>query len=248
MTRKKLGLGLLETFSEPCEACAGRGIIVHHDPVTKHRQQQQSPQPEQNSSRRGRGKANANGGPSGASQGQSAGTASAKGGAHTGTHAITEDVRHALAQIAASTVANTPSTSVESDADQSLSESPEIAPQGARRASRGGARRSSSSHATSDLTKNNLAANDEATRVPEVDSVEILDIPVVKARRASRRVSNQDAEVILDSVLDALPEPKEPGQGRARVSRRASSAGAAVTPVRIEELTGAQQDAPTSDG
>ena len=37
MTRKKLGLGLLESFSEPCEVCAGRGIIVHHDPVVKHR-------------------------------------------------------------------------------------------------------------------------------------------------------------------------------------------------------------------
>jgi len=247
MTRKKLGLGLLETFSEPCEACLGRGIIVHHDPVTKHRQQQQSPQPEQNSSRRGRGKAAPNGGPAGGNQVQSAGMASAKGGPHTGTHAITEDVRHALAQIAASTVANTSSTPVESEADHGLSESAEIAPQGARRTSRGGARRSSSSHATSDLTKNNLAANDEAAREPEVDSVEILDIPVVKARRASRRVSNQDAEVILDSVLDALPEPKEPGQGRARVSRRASSAGAAVTPVRIEEPSSTQQGAPTSD-
>jgi ribonuclease E len=32
MTRKKLGLGLLETFSEPCEVCAGRGVVVHHDP------------------------------------------------------------------------------------------------------------------------------------------------------------------------------------------------------------------------
>jgi ribonuclease E len=41
MTRKKLGLGLLETFSEPCEVCAGRGVIVHHDPVTRHR----APQP-----------------------------------------------------------------------------------------------------------------------------------------------------------------------------------------------------------
>lgn len=36
MTRK-LGLGLLETFSEACEVCAGRGVIVHHDPVVKHR-------------------------------------------------------------------------------------------------------------------------------------------------------------------------------------------------------------------
>ena len=41
MTRKKLGLGLLESFSEPCEVCAGRGIIVHHDPIMKHRAPQQ---------------------------------------------------------------------------------------------------------------------------------------------------------------------------------------------------------------
>ncbi len=32
MTRKKLGLGLLETFSEACEVCAGRGIVVHNEP------------------------------------------------------------------------------------------------------------------------------------------------------------------------------------------------------------------------
>ncbi|MFX5693165.1 hypothetical protein ABTE17_21025, partial [Acinetobacter baumannii] len=37
MTRKKLGLGLLETFSEACEVCAGRGVIVHHAPLVKHR-------------------------------------------------------------------------------------------------------------------------------------------------------------------------------------------------------------------
>jgi len=41
MTRKKLGLGLVESFSENCEVCAGRGIIIHHDPVFKHR----SPEP-----------------------------------------------------------------------------------------------------------------------------------------------------------------------------------------------------------
>jgi len=36
MTRKKLGIGLLEAFSEPCEACAARGVIVHHEPVMRH--------------------------------------------------------------------------------------------------------------------------------------------------------------------------------------------------------------------
>ena len=35
MTRKKLGIGLLEAFSEPCEACASRGVIVHHEPIMR---------------------------------------------------------------------------------------------------------------------------------------------------------------------------------------------------------------------
>lgn len=33
MTRKRLGSGLLETFSTECEACQGRGLILHEDPV-----------------------------------------------------------------------------------------------------------------------------------------------------------------------------------------------------------------------
>ena len=37
MTRKKLGLGLLESFSEPCEVCSARGAIVHHEPIMRTR-------------------------------------------------------------------------------------------------------------------------------------------------------------------------------------------------------------------
>ncbi|WP_418904039.1 translation initiation factor IF-2 N-terminal domain-containing protein [Corynebacterium antarcticum] len=33
MTRKKLGTGLLETFSTECETCDGRGLVIHADPV-----------------------------------------------------------------------------------------------------------------------------------------------------------------------------------------------------------------------
>jgi ribonuclease E len=33
MTRKRVGQGLLEVFSEPCEHCRGRGVLVHTDPV-----------------------------------------------------------------------------------------------------------------------------------------------------------------------------------------------------------------------
>jgi ribonuclease E len=37
MTRKKLGIGLLESFSEPCAVCDSRGVIVHHEPIVRSR-------------------------------------------------------------------------------------------------------------------------------------------------------------------------------------------------------------------
>ncbi len=177
LTRKKLGLGLLENFSEACEACAGRGIIVHHDPVTKHRQQTQTAQPEP----AGGGRRNRRGGGGGAA----ATSATVKNGVGSnGTHAITEDVRNALARVASVTV-HTAEVSV-ADA---------VAPE----------------------------------PVAEPSIVAILDIPVVKQPRQQRKLSTHDAEQIFDSVLDALPEPNQPGQGRTRASRRAGSAGQVVS-------------------
>lgn len=38
MTRKKLGVGLIETFATTCEQCEGRGIIIHTDPVAVNEQ------------------------------------------------------------------------------------------------------------------------------------------------------------------------------------------------------------------
>ena len=35
MTRKRVGEGLLEAFSETCEVCKGRGVIIHTEPVDK---------------------------------------------------------------------------------------------------------------------------------------------------------------------------------------------------------------------
>ena len=43
MTRKRIGTGLLEAFSETCEHCAGRGLIVHHEPVESRKQQDDEP-------------------------------------------------------------------------------------------------------------------------------------------------------------------------------------------------------------
>jgi ribonuclease E len=184
MTRKKLGLGLLESFSEPCEVCAGRGIIVHHDPVTRHRQ---SPQPEPK--RRGKG-------------GQQASPKNGNG--NGGTHAITEDVKNALAQIAASTIAASTAAPIVELADQA---DPAIEQAAAE---------------VADTVVAQLAAPTDDEPVASLDS------PLKTGSRGPRRNSTKDDEQLLDSVLEALPEPTPPGTARARTSRLASSAGLAA--------------------
>ena len=182
MTRKKLGLGLLESFSENCEHCAGRGVIVHHEPVFKHRspnEQSSTGGSSSGSSRSRRGRGGGNNAP--------AAPAVKNGVGSAGTHAITEDVKNALAQIAKSTV--------HTEGEHSAAEGVAVA-----------------------------AAQ---------TAVEILDIPVVTTPRAARTVSPTDAESILGSVLEALPEPKKPGQGR-RGSRRATTAGPVAPPAEAD--------------
>jgi ribonuclease E len=172
MTRKKLGLGLLETFSEPCEVCAGRGIVVHHDPVVKHR-------------------------PSGggnASNRRPRASAPASGGSN-GTHVITEGAKSALAQIAASTIHHHDDTST--SPIPVIVEQPAAEPVNEERPKKQRKKRS-------DSTKGDR-----------------------KSQAATSEKSEK--EILLDSVLSALPEPKAPGQGRSR--RRVTTAALTGTPV-----------------
>jgi ribonuclease E len=37
MTRKRIGAGLLEAFSETCDHCKGRGVLIHTEPVPEKR-------------------------------------------------------------------------------------------------------------------------------------------------------------------------------------------------------------------
>ncbi len=170
MTRKKLGLGLLETFSEPCEVCAGRGVIVHHDPVVKHRSAAPS-----------------NGSPGGRRPRQAATTPSNGNG---GTHVITESAKSALAAIAASTI----HPAQEDASVEIVLEAPAERPKKAR--------------------KKRESARPGAARSERAD-----------ASAAPRT----EKDLLLDSVLSALPEPKAPGQGRGR--RRVTTAALSGTPV-----------------
>ena len=70
MTRKRIGTGLLEAFSEPCEHCAGRGVIVADVPIEPKKETEAR---RSRRSRGGKGKddPDSNGGSNGGSNGQS---------------------------------------------------------------------------------------------------------------------------------------------------------------------------------
>lgn len=53
MTRKRIGTGLLEAFSEPCPHCNGRGVVLHAHPIESDRQSAPDDGPSR-SERRGR--------------------------------------------------------------------------------------------------------------------------------------------------------------------------------------------------
>ena len=158
MTRKKLGIGLLEAFSEPCEACAARGVIVHHEPVLRNKHitnDDREPKQQKDQQR----KRDRNKGKDGSNRQVEV--------AKVVTAESASAINSVIGKIAASTVA---------------------------------------AH--------------EAAGEPS---------PIVLTPSATRDESvTPAAERLLESVLEALPEPKAPGQGR-RKSRRVTTGGN-VTP------------------
>ncbi|MFN8083468.1 MAG: Rne/Rng family ribonuclease [Dermatophilaceae bacterium] len=56
MTRKRVGSGLIEVFSEPCEHCRGRGLTIHGEPVDKAPAQEEPERPSGQQQPRTRGR------------------------------------------------------------------------------------------------------------------------------------------------------------------------------------------------
>ncbi|MGC5075621.1 Rne/Rng family ribonuclease [Agrococcus sp. DT81.2] len=198
MTRKKLGLGLLESYSEQCEVCAGRGVIVHHEPISKPQRQQQAENGGSNgrSRRGGRGKQSESQQPEQHQHQQPTG----------GTHAITEDLRKGLSQIAAAGKGK-PEGEQQPAAQASGQPSEQAGEQAA--------------ELPSGIVTPSKAAVEAVAAEPVVT---ILDIPVAPVQEsAAPKASRDDLDGLLGSALDALSTPA-PGTGKAaRRSRRASS-------------------------
>ncbi|MBA8815980.1 ribonuclease E [Microbacterium halimionae] len=192
MTRKKLGLGLLETFSEACEVCAGRGVVVHHDPVVRHRSSQGN-----GNGSGSNGTSNNNGGNNrrGRNQPQASSAQTPTGS----THVITEGVKSAIAQIAASTISSTG----EENFDAAALEAAAVVV----------AEASVAADAASERPE-----RPKKQRRKRSDSSSKSD-----SNPSAPRKERDEKDLLLDSVLNALPAPKAPGQGRSR--RRVSTAG-----------------------
>ncbi|WP_110589049.1 Rne/Rng family ribonuclease [Microbacterium suaedae] len=209
MTRKKLGLGLLETFSEACEVCAGRGVIVHHDPVTKHR-----------SANSGGGGRRSRGGSNGGGKGRSGGQKNERSNEKDEPVAPvnTEGAKSALAKIAASTIAKD-----EAAENEGQDSAPASTP--------------ASSPAVAPASLDQLAGVlPEGPRGAEASDDQADERPRKPRRRRASDKGGSTAPKgepanLLDSVLEALPEPKAPGQGRGR--RRVTTAALTGTAVPV---------------
>ncbi len=268
MTRKKLGLGLLESFSDACDHCAGRGVVVQQQPVEKHRSGVQ----DQHSRRR----KNQN------QQAQQQAQPSLPQ-----PHALTDHAKHALAQIAASTIAtNEKDAQEQPERAAALAHEDAPAQSAATGAGADGQNETAgaeSAHAVEPRSATTAAASTAATRgrgrgsrrvsttplsaaapavqedlspanpdapaehavvaperaakvstdEPEVSApgersipvLDLADLPLPTARVATERpkVSVLDAQELLGSVLDALPEAPAPGQSKARRRRVSTS-------------------------
>ena len=92
MTRKRVGQGLLEAFSEPCEHCNGRGVIVHTEPVEHNgRKPEQQGSAKQGKQQHG-GNGNGNGGNGG-------GNGAGNNGGQNHNHAHTDHSSAAAAAV-----------------------------------------------------------------------------------------------------------------------------------------------------
>lgn len=230
MTRKRVGQGLVEAFSEPCEHCGGRGFIVHSHPVEKDAGE---PEPEQRSSRRrGRGRPE----PEAPAVDPNrkvvkdalATIAAAAASAHEVHETVPDDVAEAITQaatgVAEAVSQETPETpeatgeaqqppETASEGDTDAAPAPEASGSAPARARRGGRRRvvATPETDTSDTGIITLPTRQESSGEPVV-------LP--------RREEADGGRVLAPETLDTLvfPEHSEPERPARRRPRRATSA------------------------
>ncbi|WP_235537211.1 Rne/Rng family ribonuclease [Nocardioides sp. Soil805] len=238
MTRKRIGTGLLESFSHDCEHCHGRGVVVQSEPVEPGRNADDEPQRTGRSRGRGRGRdggSSQSAGQSGGAQ-QSAAPSPKDVAAMARAEKADEDARteDARTEDARTEDARTEDAQSESTQPESTpSEDSQAAPaegggrRGSRRGgrsggrSRGGAPSGEGSEATPESTTldaapvdDNAAQDSASETVPAVDTAPTAASPepgvadVVDAP-AEPGVEDQVEDKVAETVEETVPPADE---------------------------------------
>jgi len=213
MTRKRVGAGLLEAFSEPCEHCNGRGVIVHLE--TSEAGAHHAPR---------RGAGNGNGAAGTGAGGNGSG---GHGAEHNGRREVTADGEPTLADAA--------------DAASGAVARPERGGRRNRRDRDRGARPAAAvAHAIADVASASLAPSDTGVISVEtpgaIDETATADTPAARAAgtlehsglgTAERTAAGEAAPAQEPPVVVADVPPAAPGRrtraGRASVRRITTS-------------------------
>ncbi len=251
MTRKRMGTGLLEVFSEDCQHCAGRGVITHAEPVehraayTSHGEQQNSKPAKKR--RKGRNRRD-----------DESETQQSTPEVDPQEKERQEKARQALAQVAAATA----SKHAEEEEQSASAESPAQQPRGSRRSGRrsasqpaGSTGSASSDASTGADSKQEKASSAESAAQPS--SAEVLriggeEVPLPRAEKSEAAGSREkptaaeDKQVSLDTLGQALDsrEPRTPARPARRRRRAAGSVQGASG--EVQQIAAAEKPASKS--
>ena len=253
MTRKRVGAGLIEVFSEPCEHCAGRGLVVHAEPVDRSHTSDGSgsggggsrggdSREGRGHSRRGRGR-DSGGSGTGSSNGNGSGSGNGAGnGSSHGNDAASAPSGPTPAQIAAAAYAaavNAGSQGQSADGEDSAERAAQVAADIEIAVERAQAAPSDASRAAGSADTDAQAGPDAVAVVEAVTRV--LDARPAAAPDASDSTTSDsttsDSSASTASATSLVPETPAAARARRRGSRRAvrtaatapaSSAGAGV--------------------
>ena len=249
LTRKKLGTGLVEAFSTPCEHCQGRGLIVHADPVHTESHNDDEPGGRRGRRRGGKGGNGGNGQSDTPKQ-----TPKKDGPAPTAHPAALAMGRHDESSGTQSDPA--PSGSGKPDAGAAATTTASVESSGSgtrsrRRSSRraageGAAQAKPTTEDVTAGTDDNAPATDEAAVAAEADSaVAAVETADTEAQAPSQpaRPQQEPATKAPASGAGATSGGRRP---RRRSTRREAGAAATATPTATAPPS-ASADAPVTD-
>jgi ribonuclease E len=237
MTRKRVGGGLLEHFSVPCEHCRGRGVIVDTEGI-EHVETGNGQ--EQNGGRRSRGGRGRRGdGESNGQQGNGRQSNGSGGSGGSGAHDLTASADHAAAVAATAAIAAAAARTVTPTGPVASDVAEELAPAQTPRES------ADSVEAVAVAVVADAAAVDSMVDPvvdPAVDPVEADGAPAPRARRRGRVTRTAGAPTVTEGDAPAAVVVTVPAVGEVA----AASAAVATAEVDVPAPVVAPQPEPTA--